>query len=337
MRRIRVRLQYLIRRARKLRPGNLVEFARTVQRVSKAPLPVIIADMLWCSVRYDMAFRDYAVWDIRLLNAHERKTWMTHPKSFRITKMYNTPEGRSKLEDKRRFAREYADLLGRETIDLRDVDDAQLAAFLTRHPRVLAKPNEGHGGGGIELHEVGPDVDPARFRAEVTAQGQTVLDEFIVQHPEMSALYPDAVNTVRLITFLDKGNRVHLLAAVLRIGNGDVIDNFASGGMFTMLDDEGVALYPGVDKNSNVYREHPVTGTPIVGFRVPLYSEVLDLVAALARRTPEAPYVGWDIAITANGPVVIEGNHNSSVFQPKPSASGVRTGLLPVYQAAVGF
>lgn len=337
MRRIRVRLQYLIRRARKLRPGNLVEFARTVQRVSKAPLPVIIADMLWCSVRYDMAFRDYAVWDIRLLNAHERKTWMTHPKSFRITKMYNTPEGRSKLEDKRRFAREYADLLGRETIDLRDVDDAQLAAFLSRHPRVLAKPNEGHGGGGIELHEVGPDVDPARFRAEVTAQGQTVLDEFIVQHPEMSALYPDAVNTVRLITFLDKDDRVHLLAAVLRIGNGDVIDNFASGGMFTMLDDEGVALYPGVDKNSNVYREHPVTGTPIVGFRVPLYSEVLDLVAALARRTPEAPYVGWDIAITANGPVVIEGNHNSSVFQPKPSASGVRTGLLPVYQAAVGF
>ncbi|MEV5042659.1 sugar-transfer associated ATP-grasp domain-containing protein [Microbacterium sp. LMI1x-1-1.1] len=337
MRRIRVRLQYLIRRARKLRPGNLVDFARTVQQVSKAPLPVIIADMLWCSVRYDMAFRDYAVWDIRLLNARERKTWMTHPKSFRITKMYNTPEGRSKLEDKRRFAREYADLLGRETIDLRDVDDAALTAFLARHPRVLAKPNEGHGGGGIDLHEVGPDVDVAAFRAEVTAKGQTVLDEFIVQHPEMSALYPDAVNTVRLITFLDGEGRVHLLAAVLRIGNGDVIDNFASGGMFTMLDDEGVALYPGVDKNSNVYREHPATGTPIVGFQVPQYDRVLDLVASLARRTPEAPYVGWDIAITANGPVVIEGNHNSSVFQPKPSASGVRTGLLPVYQAAVGF
>lgn len=337
MRRIRVRLQYLIRRARKLRPGNLVEFARTVQQVSRAPLPVIIADMLWCSVRYDMAFRDYAVWDIRLLNARERKTWMTHPKSFRITKMYNTSEGRSKLEDKRRFAREYADLLGRETIDLRDVDDAALTAFLARHPRVLAKPNEGHGGGGIDLHEVGPDVDVAAFRAEVTAKGQTVLDEFIVQHPEMSALYPDAVNTVRLITFLDGEGRVHLLAAVLRIGNGDVIDNFASGGMFTMLDDEGVALYPGVDKNSNVYREHPATGTPIVGFQVPQYDRVLDLVASLARRTPEAPYVGWDIAITANGPVVIEGNHNSSVFQPKPSASGVRTGLLPVYQAAVGF
>jgi len=172
MRRIRVRLQYLIRRARRIRPGNLVEFARTVQRVSKAPLPVIIADMLWCSLRYDMAFRDYAVWDIRLLNARERKTWMTHPKSFRITKMYNTPEGRSKLEDKRRFAREYADLLGRETIDLRDVDDTQLAAFLARHPRVLAKPNEGHGGGGIDLHEVAPDVDAARSAPRSRRRGR---------------------------------------------------------------------------------------------------------------------------------------------------------------------
>lgn len=335
MSRATVRLRYLFRRAAKLRPGNLIEFAKQAQKVSKAPLPVLIVDMLWCSVKYDMGFRDYAVWDIRLLNAKERATWMTHPKSFRITRMYNTPEGRAKLEDKRRFAIEYADLLGRETIDLRDVDDAALGAFLARHPKVLAKPLDGHGGGGITLHE--NVTDAAAFRAEVTAAGQSIVDEFIVQHPDMSALYPDSVNTVRMITFLGKDDTVHLLAAVLRIGNGDVIDNFASGGMFTMLDEHGTALYPGVDKQSNVYPSHPVTGTPIVGFTVPMYDQVWELTQQLARRTPEAPYVGWDLAITPNGPVVIEGNHNSSVFQPKPSASGVRTGLLPVYQAAVGF
>lgn len=335
MGRATVRLRYLARRARKLRPGNLVEFARQAQKVSKAPLPVIIADMLWCSLKYDMGFRDYAVWDIRLLNGRERATWMTHPKSFRITRMHNTAEGRSKLEDKRRFAREYADLLGRETIELRDVDDEQLATFLARHPKVLAKPVEGQGGGNITLYE--NVTDAAAFRSEVTANGQSIVDEFIVQHPEMSSLYPDSVNTVRMITFLRPDGDVRLLAAVLRIGNGDVIDNFASGGMFTMLDEDGVALFPGVDKQSNVYREHPVTGTPIVGFRVPMYDRVWELTQQLARRTPEAPYVGWDLAITPDGPVVIEGNHNSSVFQPKPSASGVRTGLLSVYQSAVGF
>ncbi|MFV0374600.1 sugar-transfer associated ATP-grasp domain-containing protein [Microbacterium sp.] len=337
MSRASVRFGYLLNRARNLRIGNLFEFAGQVQRVSKAPKLVIVADMLWCSVKYDMAFRDYAVWDIRLLNARERRTWMTHPKSFRITRMHNTAEGRAKLEDKRRFAREYADLLGRETVDLRDVDDTALGAFLQRHPKVLAKPLDGQGGGGITLHEVGPDVDVAAFRAEVAASGQSIIDEFIVQHPDLAALYPDSVNTVRLITFLRPDGEVRLLAAVLRIGNGDVIDNFASGGMFTMLDEHGVALYPGVDKNSNVYRTHPVTGADIVGFQVPMYDRVVAVTEELARRTPEAPYVGWDLAITDDGPVVIEGNHNSSVFQPKPSASGVRTGLLPVYQAAVGF
>lgn len=337
MGKVSVRLGYLVRRARQIKPGNLVEFAKQVRPVSRAPLPVIIADMLWCSVKYDMGFRDYAVWDIRMLNARERKTWMTHPKSFRITRMHNTAEGRAKLEDKRRFAAEYADLLGRETVDLRDVDDTTLGAFLARHPKVLAKPLDGFGGGGITLHETTPGTDVAAFRAEVSSAGQTIIDEFLIQHEGMSALYPDSVNTVRMITFLRPDGEVRLLAAVLRIGNGDVIDNFASGGMFTMLDEDGVALYPGVDKNSNVYREHPVTGTSIVGFQVPLYDQVIALTEQLARRTPEAPYVGWDLAITENGPVVIEGNHNSSVFQPKPSASGVRTGLLSIYQDAVTF
>lgn len=332
-----VRLGYLIDRARNVRVRNLFEFAQQVGRVSKAPTLVIVADMLWCSVKYDMGFRDYAVWDIRLLNRAERATWMTHPKSFRITRLHNTPEGRAKLEDKRRFAVEYADLLGRETIDLRDVDDATLGAFLARHPKVITKQVDGQGGGGITVREVAPDTDAAAFRAEVMAAGQSVVDEFITQHPRMSEVYPGSVNTVRLITFLRPDGEVRLLAAVLRIGNGGSIDNFASGGMYTMLDAEGRALYPGVDKNSNVYDVHPVTGVPIVGFEVPKYDEVVALAESLARRTPEAPYVGWDLAITESGPVVIEGNHNSSVFQPKPSASGVRTGLLKTYQDAVSF
>ena len=96
-------------------------------------------------------------------------------------------------------------------------------------------------------------------------------------------------------------------------------------------------LSPGVDKNSNVYATHPKTGTPIQGFQVPRYEEALALLEDVVRRIPEIRYVGWDIAMTPDGPAVIEGNHNSSVFQPKPSASGVRTGLLPVYKAAFGF
>jgi glutathione synthase/RimK-type ligase-like ATP-grasp enzyme len=60
------------------------------------------------------------------------------------------------------------------------------------------------------------------------------------------------------------------------------------------------------------------------------------MVEKASKRLPTIPYVGWDIAITENGPALIEANHNSSVFQMKPTASGVRTGLLQRYRDAIG-
>ena len=331
-----LRIRYLFDRARRLNPTQLFELARQVKRVSKAPLPVIVGDMLWCSVRYEMGFRDYVVWDIRVLNGRERATWMTHPKAFRLNKTLNAPESRVMLGDKMRFLTDFADLTRRDWIDAATAADAELADFLARHPRVIAKPAAGEGGAGIGVYEASEIGDVAAWRAQLIERDQTLLEEVLSQHDDLNAVYPDSVNTVRMITYRDPKGELHVIASVLRIGNGAVIDNFASGGMFTMLDDKGVALYPGVDKQSNIYTEHPVTGTTIKGVKVPFYDEVVEMVAEAATRLPTVPYVGWDIAITPTGPALIEANHNSSVFQMKPSASGIRTGLLHRYRDAIG-
>lgn len=331
-----LRLRYLGDRARRLRASNLVEFAKQSKGSSGALLPVIIADMLWCSVRYEMGFRDYAVWDIRLLKGRERATWMTHPKAFRLNKTLNAPESRALMEDKQRFYADFADVIGREWIDAREATVDELAAFLDGQQRVLTKVPNGLGGSGITMHTVAGIDDVAAWRDARLADGQTLVEQVLEQDAAMASLYPDSVNTVRLITYLDPQGVFHVIAGVLRIGNGNVIDNFAGGGMFTMLDDDGVALYPAVDKHSHVFRTHPVTGTAISGFEVPRYDEIVTMVDRLARRIPQIPYVGWDIAITPDGPAVIEANHNSSVFQMKPTVSGVRTGLLHRYREAIG-
>src|SRR6478752_4281793 len=125
----RLRLRYLAERARRLNPTQLIELAHQVKRISKAPLPVIIADMLWCSVRYEMGFRDYVVWDIRVLNARERATWMTHPKAFRLNSTLNGPDSRRLLGDKARFLRDFADLTRRDWIDAATATDDQLRSF----------------------------------------------------------------------------------------------------------------------------------------------------------------------------------------------------------------
>lgn len=332
----RLRIRYLFDRARRLNPTQLIELARQVKRVSKAPLPVIIGDMLWCSVRYEMGFRDYVVWDIRILKARERATWMTHPKAFRLNKTLNAPESKTMLGDKMRFLTDFADLTRRDWIDASTASDEDLRAFLAKHPRVIAKPAAGEGGAGIAVYDAAEVDDVSAWHAELIERDQTLLEQVLEQHDDLNAVYPDSVNTVRMITYRDPQGELHVIASVLRIGNGAVIDNFASGGMFTMLDDEGVALYPAVDKQSNIYRQHPVTGTTIQGLRVPFYDQVVEMVAEASKRLPSVPYVGWDIAITPDGPALIEANHNSSVFQMKPSASGIRTGLLHRYREAIG-
>lgn len=331
-----MRIRYLFDRARRLNPTQLIELARQVKRVSKAPLPVIIGDMLWCSVRYEMGFRDYVVWDIRILKARERATWMTHPKAFRLNKTLNAPESKTMLGDKMRFLTDFADLTRRDWIDASTASDEDLRAFLAKHPRVIAKPAAGEGGAGIAVYDAAEVDDVSAWHAELIERDQTLLEQVLEQHDDLNAVYPDSVNTVRMITYRDPQGELHVIASVLRIGNGAVIDNFASGGMFTMLDDEGVALYPAVDKQSNIYRQHPVTGTTIQGIRVPFYDQVVEMVAEASKRLPSVPYVGWDIAITPDGPALIEANHNSSVFQMKPSASGIRTGLLHRYREAIG-
>lgn len=331
-----LRFRYLLQRAARLSPRNLVEFARQSQRVSGAPLAVIIADMLWCSARYEMGFRDYAVWDIRLLSGRERRTWMTHPKAFRLNATLNGADSAVLLGDKPRFYRDFADLIGREWVDVATATDDEVSGLLARHDEVLVKPASGEGGRGISLVRAGDVTDVAAWRKRLVAAGTTLVEEVLQQDDRMSELYPGSVNTLRIITYRDPDGRLHVIASVLRIGNGGVVDNFAGGGMFTMLDEHGVALWPGVDKNSNVYERHPVTNVQIAGFPVPRFDEALEMVDAASRRLPTVPYVGWDVAITPDGPALIEANHNSSVFQMKPSVSGQRTGLLWKYREAVG-
>lgn len=332
-----LRVRYLFDRARHVSGSNVIEFARQSKRVSRAPLPIIVADMLWCSVRYEMGFRDYAVWDIRTLTAKERRTWMTHPKAFRLSKTLNAPASRETMEDKARFLADFSDVVHREWIDAASASLEEMTAFLARHEHVIAKPSDGFGGAGIDKFATADIDDVSAWKSERVADHQTLVEEALQQDAAMASLYPGSVNTIRLITYLDGDDVFHVIAAVLRMGNGGAIDNFAGGGMFTMLDTDGVAMYSAVDKNSNVFDTHPVTGITIRGFEVPQFAEAVRLVERLSHRLPETPYVGWDIAITPAGPAVIEANHNSSVFQMKPSVSGIRTGLLRDYETAVGF
>ena len=333
---VRRRIRYLVDRVKAIDAGRLWRTAGSIGKQARKPRLLILADMMYSAVVYEIAFQDYQDWDFHDLKRAERRTFIGHPKSNHLAQKLNQPEFRQKFADKSQFNRLFAAYLGREWIDVRESTAKQIEQFVTRHDAVMAKVPDSLGGYGIAKREASDISDFAAFRQELVEGRQFMLEQLIPQHEQMSRLCSTSVNTLRVISYFD-GDEVHVIASVLKIGNGGAIDNFSHGGMYTMLDDEGVAHYAAFDGENRTFAVHPVTGTSIVGFRVPLFDEVLRFVDEIARVVPQLPYVGWDIAITPDGPVVIEGNYNTGVFQTKPSVSGVRTGLLPRYREVIGF
>lgn len=110
-----------------------------------------------------------------------------------------------------------------------------------------------------------------------------------------------------------------------------VVDNFSSGGMYTYVNSEGNVYVDAIDRNDNIFTEHPITKQKIVGFKVPLFKEAVELVKETAKIVPEVAYVGWDVAISEKGPVIVEGNCFPGVYQVKPSLIDIKEGLIPKY------
>lgn len=332
------RIRYVFERATKINFKRIIGFARQAQRVTpRTPLWIIIPDMFYCVVRYQTTFEHYAQWDYRLLRGKERATFMTEPKSAMLSRAFNSQAKRHLFDDKVQFAREFSDCIGREWIDLRSASTDEINAFVSRHPKVIAKDPEGVGGDGIKVYDTRDYEDLADWVRQAKRAGTPLVEEFLTQHPEMSRLYPESVNTMRIVTYVDPHDDIHVLARVLKIGNGGNIDNYSGGGMYTMLDEQGHALHAAYDGDGTVYEVHPATHVRFADFQVPMFDEVIEFAKKLAVRVPEMPYIGWDIALTPNGPVVIEGNHNTGVFQTRPAVTGTKEGLLPAYQRAMKF
>jgi glutathione synthase/RimK-type ligase-like ATP-grasp enzyme len=292
---------------------------------------IIFFDIVFTALRYGNGYMDYFEFEFYLLNNKERKTYITSYLNNDIVRKYNDKDEMEKFNNKLLFNKMYKKYLRRDFIDLNNATLDEFKDFLKIHNKIICKIPEGTGGKGIQVISINKKTNIDKLYNKLIKDGLILVEEYLVQHEKMNELYDKSVNTLRVITFLDD-NGVHILKTILKIGNGGFVDNFSSGGMYTFVDDKGKVFVPAIDEAGNVFDTHPISKTKIVGFEIPNFDEVYDLISKIGKVNDKVRYVGWDIALSQKGPILIEGNPYSGIFQVKPSISGIKTGDLPNYR-----
>ena len=130
----------------------------------------------------------------------------------------------------------------------------------------------------------------------------------------------DALQTVRVITVRPPGGGPpEALYSALRIATGGAaVDNFraangrTTGNLIARVTGQGTLALPyGVHPSGCGLERvptHPDSGRTLEGAALPLWDQVRELALRAAEAFPEVTVVGWDIAPTAQGAVVVEGN-----------------------------
>lgn len=179
-------------------------------------------------------------------------------------------------------------------------------------------------GGILQNSATGRKITVADF-----GNGKFVVQKALGNCPEIDAIQPASVNTLRIVTLWNrrKGIAQLLSAGGLRVGGGGTVDNWAQGGLFVGIGETGALLKygyykPGKHVPCKTDRQ-PLTGYVFEGTKIPFYQNAVELVLRAHALIPEVYAIGWDVALTTQGPVIIEGNDDWEITLMQMVAGGL--------------
>lgn len=142
-----------------------------------------------------------------------------------------------------------------------------------------------------------------------------LFEELIIQSSQMMSFNPSSVNTVRIMTALFPGGDVRTIAAFIKIGRkGPEVDNAGNGGNIDCgVEINSGRLFNAVEFNSwsdirNI-SSHPDSGALLENVEIKNWLSIRKQVETYQSRIPFLKTIGWDVAITEKGPMIVEINN----------------------------
>ncbi len=316
---------------------------RVTPAAARKPVYHRFLELVYISLRWGEVSSTYYGQGVDRIGQRVRHDYMPYSLFRRIRDSRNRASGAGKpfdnvclLQDKRLFERYFGAgglpvlatvcELRPEGVELASGDECgygELAAVLGDSRSLFCKPRHGihgHDAFRLDVHEGVLLVDGEATAPESLArriEAPCLCQERLIQHAALAQPHPGSVNTLRIVT-LNHAGTPEVLFASLRIGaDGAVTDN--AGAMRCIVRvhaDTGACYETGFWKGpGQAFSEtaaHRQTGVALRDCRVPFYDECLDLVRRAHRWLPGIYSVGWDLAITPDGPRLVEGNDDWS-------------------------
>lgn len=308
------RLLYLGHYVRNLDWRKLLHFMQYTKKTLGYSYPRQSWLMIANSLRHNISLLEFYQFGFATLSDKQRSDWAGTGTMYEFQLQANPVEHRDILNDKREFYNAYRPFIRHEVHERQALksDRALVRRLIEQNDRLVFKTATGQCGNGVLIRKT-EEIDAALLTEWMEKNGYDLLETYVGQHPALRALSPTGVNTVRVFTLITRDGKYHVLGCRLRISVNCVVDNMAAGNLAAPIDEvtgrvSGSGVYSDITRQSE--QIHPVTGVPIVGFQIPFWQETLTMVRQASLLHPQNRSIGWDIAITPEGPDLIEGNHD---------------------------
>lgn len=275
-------------------------------KISKPMKWLLFPHYLYCYRTVHCGAAEYFEYRFYKISQAQRKKYLL---VYHQRVMYGRVNQKGATRSKIAFAQRFPSQFGRAFLDLRSCDLVAFETFFRTHKKIVIKPDNASYGRDISVFEFSDSQQAAEIFAQY-GNNEFICEEFIHQHPVLQALNPHAVNTLRVLVLQDE-DETKIIAAALRTGNGTcVVDNLKHSGIGANINVEtGIVDTIGKDYAGKTYDTHPNTGVPFRGLQIPFWQQVLDLIRDVHPKVTECAVLGWDIAITEDGPVIVEANN----------------------------
>lgn len=181
--------------------------------------------------------------------------------------------------------------------------------------------------------------------SEVLGKHPLIFEGLIKQTAQFASFNTSSVNTVRFMTTLYPNGEAKIIATFIKIGRaGSCVDNAGAGGNVDVCVDVATGeikhaiQYDGWRKITEI-EKHPDSGTQLNGTVIENWEQIKADVIRFQQAMPWCKAAGWDIAITDEGPLVIEVNDSWDRTGQYFIRQGWREEIRECYKAwkSVGF